>query len=122
LLAAYDDAAGVTAAFNRNMLHVMNRELGADFPTDDFEYVATWDPNRACVEMGLRATRGMNVSVEALGITISLTEGELIHNEVSCKFTRTRFEADLDAAGLSLLQWHTDHQDRYAVALATPQI
>ncbi len=122
LLAAYDDAAGVTAAFNRNMLHVMNRELRADFPVDDFEYVATWDAERACIDMGLRATRDMTVTIGALGETISLAAGELIRNEVSCKFTRARFVTDLEAAGLALAQWHTDRQDRYAVALATPAI
>ena len=118
LLAAYDDAAGVTAEFNKNMLHVVNRELGADFAIEDFEYAAIWNEERACIEMGLRASRPMVVSLTRLLLEISFEEGEMLHNEISCKFTRRTAAAELGAAGLSLDSWHTDRHHRFAVAVA----
>ena len=120
LIAAYDDAAGVTAEFNRNMLHVVNRELGADFVVQDFEYVCVWNERRACVEMGLRATRDMTVRLEAIGLEVEFGHGELLHNEVSCKFTRRTASDELGAAGLALDSWYTDPRNRFALALARP--
>jgi L-histidine N-alpha-methyltransferase len=117
LIAAYDDAAGVTAEFNRNMLHVVNRELDANFVVDSFEYVAVWNENRACVEMGLRATRPMEVRLGKLNLEVSFDEGEHLHNEVSCKFTRRTAAEELEAAGMSLESWYTDRQHRFALAL-----
>lgn len=117
LLAAYDDAAGVTAEFNRNMLHVFNRKLGANFVVDDFDYVATWNEDRACVEMGLRATRPMTVTLSKLDLEISFAAGEHLHNEVSCKFTRHTATDELSASGLTLETWYTDRKHRFALAL-----
>jgi len=120
LLAAYDDAAGVTAEFNRNMLLVINRELDANFPLDAFTYVATWDPASNCVVMGLKADRDMMVVIGALNTELHLRRDEVIHNEVSCKFTEAVVAADFEQAGLALEQWHTGPRDRYALALGIP--
>ena len=120
LVAAYDDAAGVTAEFNRNMLHVVNRELNANFIPTDFDYVAIWNEHRACIEMGLRATRYMDVRLGRLDLNISFDPGEMLHNEVSCKFTRRTAADELEAAGMTLEHWYTDHQHRFALALARP--
>lgn len=117
LLAAYDDAAGVTAEFNRNMLHVVNRELGANFVVDDFDYVATWNEDRCCVEMGLRATRPMTVTLSKLNLEISFAAGEHLHNEVSCKFTRRSATDEFNASGMTLEKWYTDRKQRFALAL-----
>lgn len=120
LEAAYDDAAGVTAEFNRNVLHVLNRELGADFPLADFEHVAFFDRRNEWIEMRLRAQRACAVRVEALGLHVELAEGEEIRTEISAKFTPERLEEDYAAAGLELAGWHTDPLGRFALSLAAP--
>lgn len=121
LVAAYDDAAGVTAAFNRNVLHVLNRELDADFDPDAFEHVAVWDEQHEWIEMRLRARRALAVRVDALGLDVHLEEGEEIRTEVSAKFRRDAVAAELERAGLSLRGWWTDHDADYALALAAPR-
>lgn len=118
--AAYDDAAGVTAEFNRNVLHVLNRELDADFPLGDFEHVAFFDRRNEWIEMRLRAQRACDVRVEALGLRVELAEGEEIRTEISAKFTPQRLTEDYAAAGLALAGWHTDPQERFALSLAAP--
>jgi L-histidine N-alpha-methyltransferase len=120
LEAAYDDAAGVTAEFNRNVLRVLNRELGADFPLADFEHVAFFDRRNEWIEMRLRARRACAVRVEALGLQVELTAGEEIRTEISAKFTPERLVGDFAAAGLELVGWHTDPQQRFALSLAAP--
>jgi len=120
LEAAYDDAAGVTAEFNRNVLRVLNRELDADFPLDDFEHVAFFDRRNEWIEMRLRAQRACAVRIAALGLDVELREGEEIRTEISAKFTPTRVREDFAAAGLRLAGWHTDAQQRFALALAAP--
>lgn len=122
LIAAYDDSAGVTAEFNKNMLHVLNDELGADFPIDDFEYFARWNPHFECVDMGLRATRSMVVRIASLDLTIAFEAGEELHNEVSCKFRFETIGRELASAGLNIVGWHTDARNRFAVALASPSL
>ena len=102
------------------MLHVLNRELDADFPVEEFDYVCIWNERRACIEMGLRATRAMSIPVRKLGLEIRFEAGEQLHNEVSCKFTKETAGEELGAAGLRLAAWYTDPRDRFAVALATP--
>jgi L-histidine N-alpha-methyltransferase len=119
LEAAYDDAAGVTAEFNRNLLCVLNRELGADFPVDAFEHVAFYDEGKARVEMHLRAGRALEVAFPSLGLEVPFAAGELLHTEISCKFTRPQVERELDAAGLRLDAWHEDAEHRFALALAS---
>lgn len=120
LEAAYDDAAGVTAEFNRNVLSVLNRELDADFPLDDFEHVAFFDRRNEWIEMRLRARRACTVHVAALDLHVELRAGELIRTEISAKFTPERVADDFAAAGLRLTDWHTDRQERFALSLAAP--
>lgn len=120
LEAAYDDADGVTAEFNRNVLRVVNRELDADFPLDGFEHVAFFDRRNEWIEMRLRALRPCSVLIGALGLRIELAAGEEIRTEISAKFTRARVEQDYEAAGLRLAGWHTDADERFALSLAAP--
>jgi L-histidine N-alpha-methyltransferase len=105
LVAAYDDAAGITAAFNLNVLQVMNRQLGADFDVDAFRHVAYWDHEREWIEMRLRSTIDQIVSVPAVDLVVSFAAGEKLRTEVSAKFRRSGVEAELAAAGLDLAQW-----------------
>ena len=117
LEAAYNDAAGVTAAFNRNVLAVMNRELDADFDLDAFEHVAFYDREQEWIEMRLRAVRPMDVHVRKLGLDVHFANREELRTEISAKFTRERLEADLDAAGLELDRFMTDEDDLFALSL-----
>jgi L-histidine N-alpha-methyltransferase len=118
--AAYDDAQGVTAEFNRNVLHVMNRELGADFDPGAFDHVAFFDRRREWVEMRLRAQRPMTVRVADLDLQVEFAAGEELRTEISAKFTRERLERDYAAAGLALRGWYTDPEELFAVTLAGP--
>jgi L-histidine Nalpha-methyltransferase len=120
LEAAYDDAAGVTAAFNRNVLHVLNRELEADFPVALFEHVAFFDRRHEWIEMRLRARAACAVRIAVLDLHVAIAEGEEIRTEISAKFTRRRVAEDFAAAGLALAGWHTDPQERFALSLAAP--
>jgi L-histidine N-alpha-methyltransferase len=120
LEAAYDDAAGVTAEFNRNVLRVINRELDADFVPDQFEHVAFFDPKHEWIEMRLRARAPQQVRIGRLGLRVEFEEGEELRTEISAKFTRQRLESDFQAAGLALEQWYTDSDDLFALSLAGP--
>ncbi|MFE5095746.1 L-histidine N(alpha)-methyltransferase [Streptomyces sp. NPDC056638] len=119
LIAAYDDAAGVTAEFNKNVLRVVDRELGADFDPADFDHVALWDPEREWIEMRLRAREALTVKVPDLDLMVSFEAGEELRTEVSAKFRKEGIRAELAAAGLSMDQWWTDSGDRFALSLAT---
>jgi L-histidine N-alpha-methyltransferase len=119
LVAAYDDAAGVTAEFNRNVLHVLNRELDADFDVARFDHVATWNEDASWMEMRLRSTADQTVRVASLGLEIGFAEGEDIHTEISAKFTREGFEAELYAAGfVTDAMW--EDPEGFLLTLATP--
>jgi L-histidine N-alpha-methyltransferase len=119
LVAAYDDAAGVTAAFNRNVLHVLNRELDADFDAERFEHVARWDDEAAWMEMRLRSTSAQTVRIDALELEIEFAEGEDIHTEISAKFTREGFEAELYEAGfVADAMW--EDPEGFLLTVATP--
>ena len=120
LEAAYDDAQGVTAEFNRNVLHVLNRELDADFPTHLFEHVAFFDPDREWIEMRLRARRACHVHIGALDLDVDFARGEEMRTEISAKFTPSRLQADYAASGLELAEWFTDDEGLFALSLATP--
>ncbi|HEV2819428.1 MAG TPA: L-histidine N(alpha)-methyltransferase [Solirubrobacteraceae bacterium] len=120
LEAAYNDAAGKTAAFNRNVLTVMNRELGADFDPDNFEHVAFFDRDREWIDLRLRALGRQWVNVPALDLAIDFRAREEMRTEISTKFTRERLEGDLAAAGLRLAHWLTDPGELYAVSVARP--
>jgi L-histidine N-alpha-methyltransferase len=121
LEAAYNDAAGVTAAFNRNVLHVVNRELDADFDVDAFEHVAFFDREREWIEMRLRACRRMDVRVDALDLDVAFAQREELRTEISAKFTPERLEGDLAAAGLRLREVLTDPDGLFALSLSTPR-
>jgi L-histidine N-alpha-methyltransferase len=116
--AAYDDSAGVTAQFNLNLLHVLNRELGANFDVDAFEHVAFFDREREWIEMRLRATAPQQVRVEALDLDIAFAAREELRTEISAKFTPAGLRADLTAAGLELVEFYTDPDELFAVSLA----
>lgn len=116
LLRAYDDALGVTAAFDKNLLSVLDRALGADFDPARFAHEARWNEAEAQIEMHLRATEAHRVRLPALDATIALAEGETIRSEISRKFTRARASALLGRAGLALGAWLDDGD--FALALA----
>lgn len=118
LVAAYDDAAGVTAEFNRNVLHVINRELSADFDADAFKHVALWDAEREWIEMRLRASRPMRVRIAELDLDVEFGEGEELRTEVSAKFREHGVRSELSAAAFRPLRWWTDPKDRFAVSLS----
>ncbi|MFD5344700.1 L-histidine N(alpha)-methyltransferase [Streptomyces anulatus] len=119
LVAAYDDAAGVTAAFNKNVLSVVNRELGADFPLDDFDHLAVWNPRDRWIEMRLRARRALSVKIRELDLVVPFEAGEELRTEVSAKFRQEDVREELSAAGMRLTQWWTDSAGRFALSLAT---
>ncbi|MFE7791921.1 L-histidine N(alpha)-methyltransferase [Streptomyces sp. NPDC057460] len=119
LVAAYDDAAGVTAAFNKNVLTVVDRELGADFDPADFDHVALWDQQQEWIEMRLRARRALTVKIPGLDLVVPFEAGEDMRTEVSAKFRKEGIRGELAAAGLRLTQWWTDSADRFALSLAT---
>jgi L-histidine N-alpha-methyltransferase len=116
--AAYNDAAGLTAAFNRNVLAVINRELGADFDLRAFEHVAFYDRCHEWIEMRLRALAPQVVNVRRLGLTVHFAHREELRTEVSAKFTRERLTRDLAAAGLALETWTTDPRGLFAVSVS----
>lgn len=119
LVAAYDDAAGVTAAFNKNVLNVVNRELGADFPLGDFDHLAVWNPRDRWIEMRLRARRALSVKIRELDLVVPFEAGEELRTEVSAKFRQEDVREELAAAGMRLTQWWTDSAGRFALSLAT---
>jgi L-histidine N-alpha-methyltransferase len=116
--AAYDDSAGVTAEFNRNVLHVINRELDADFSPEAFEHIAFFDRKHEWIEMRLRSQRPCTVLVGDLGLRVDFAAGEELRTEISAKFTRARVEEDFHAAGLELDAWYTDPDELFALSLA----
>lgn len=120
LIPAYDDPGGVTADFNRNVLRVLNGELGADFDVEAFEHVAVWNEAEEWIEMRLRATRAMQVQVPGAGLQISFDQGEDLRTEVSAKFRPERIAAELAAAQLTIAGQWTDPDKRYAMTLAEP--
>jgi L-histidine N-alpha-methyltransferase len=120
LVAAYDDSAGVTAAFNQNVLSVMNAALGADFDLDTFAHVAVWDAAAEWIEMRLRSTTAQSVRVPGVGLTVEFGEGEEMRTEVSSKFRRSGITAELAAAGFTLRSWWTDAAGQFGVSLSTP--
>jgi L-histidine Nalpha-methyltransferase len=118
LVRAYDDAAGVTARFNLNVLQVVNRELDADFDLAGFEHRALFDEQEQWIEMRLRSVRDQQVTVEALGLQVGFAAGEELRTEISAKFTEQRLAAEYRDAGLRLTSWWTDPAGDYAVSLA----
>ncbi|RGC67781.1 Histidine-specific methyltransferase EgtD [Micromonospora sp. MW-13] len=116
IVPAYDDGAGVTAEFNRNVLRVINRELDADFDPEAFTHVALWDPEREWIEMRLRADRPHRVRV--LDLDVAFAAGEELRTEVSAKFRPEGIAAELAAAGFTAHEFWTDADGRFGVTLA----
>ena len=119
LEAAYNDSAGVTAAFNRNVLRAINRELGADFDEDGFEHVAVFVQESSWIEMRLRARRPQFVRVPEADLELHFAAGEHVRTEISTKFTRAGLEAELLSAGLRLERFMTDAHGLFGVTLAS---
>ncbi|MFD5825745.1 L-histidine N(alpha)-methyltransferase [Lentzea sp. NPDC060358] len=118
LVRAYDDAQGVTAQFNRNVLNVLNREVGGDFDVEAFEHVALWNAEQEWIEMRLRAKRAVRVRIAGLGLTVDFREGEELRTEVSAKFREEGVRRELEEGGFALHRWWTDTEGRFAVSLA----
>ena len=118
LEAAYDDSQGITAEFNRNVLLVLNRELGADLDPEGFDHVALFDRENEWIEMRLRARREMSTTITALDLPVHFDAGEEMRTEISAKFTRERVQGDLAAAGLELASWLTDPDGLFALTLS----
>ena len=121
LEAAYDDSAGVTAAFNRNLLHRLNRDLDADFAPDQFEHVALFDPEREWIEMRLRSTVDQVVTIAGLDLTVRFAAGEEMRTEISAKFRADGLTGELTVAGLRPLELWTDPDRDFALSLSTPK-
>jgi L-histidine Nalpha-methyltransferase len=119
MVAAYDDAHGVTAAFNRNLLRVLNRELSADFDVDAFDHHALWDARQEWIEMRLRAQRAMTVRLADLDLTVQFAEGEELTTETSAKFRPGGVRGWLEATGYEITRTWTDGRGRHALTLAT---
>jgi len=117
LLAAYDDAEGVTAAFNRNLLARLNRELDAEFELDAFAHCALWNGARSRIEMHLNSLDAQRVHVGALGLTVDFAAGESIHTENSYKYRPGQAEALLAEAGFRAEATWTDARGWFAVCL-----
>jgi L-histidine Nalpha-methyltransferase len=120
LLAAYDDERGVTAAFNRNVLAVLNAKLAANFDVDAFEHVAVWNKAERWMEMRLRATSAQHVTIPALDMTVDFAAGEEMLTEISSKFTRGQVEDELWDAGFVVDHTWTDPEGDFLLTLAHP--
>jgi L-histidine N-alpha-methyltransferase len=118
LVRAYDDSAGVTAEFNRNVLRVVNRELDADFVPERFEHVALWDDRNEWIEMRLRSVEPQVARIGELDLEVPFAAGEELRTEISAKFRREGVEAELGAVGLTLTDWWTDSTGSFAVSLS----
>ena len=118
ILAAYNDPGGVTAAFSRNILCILNNRLDADFEPEAFDHVPRWDAANEWVDIRLRARTAQTVRIAALDLRVEFAEGEEMHTEISAKFRRDRLEAELAGAGLEVRRWWTDPGEGFGVALA----
>ncbi|MSO94279.1 MAG: L-histidine N(alpha)-methyltransferase [Thermoleophilia bacterium] len=122
LEAAYNDSAGITEAFVRNALTVLDRELGSRFDQEGFSFEARWDAENEWVELGLRSLRAQTVALPVLDTDVSFGDGELLRIEVSSKFRREGIEKELAAAGLTVERWWTDPDGDFGLLLATPAV
>jgi L-histidine Nalpha-methyltransferase len=120
LVAAYDDPAGVSAAFNKNILSVLNAELGADFDPDAFAHVVLWDPRGEWIEVRLRSLKRQTVTLPEIDLVVVFAEGEEMQTELSAKFRRAGIGAELAAAGLALRSWWTDDGGQFGLSLSVP--
>jgi L-histidine Nalpha-methyltransferase len=121
LEAAYNDSAGVTAEFNRNVLRVINANLDGDLDPARFDHVARYDEAQQRIEMRLRSRESQTARIDALDMDVDFERGEDILTEISCKFTREGLTREYAAAGLELVSWHTDTRGRFALSLTAPR-
>lgn len=119
MVAAYSDSRGVSARFNKNSLSVINAGLGGDLPIDAFEHETRFDAECSCMVQSLRARRDIHASLEAIGLDIHILQGESIHTEISCKFTKDSISDELEAAGFSISSIFTDSLERFALVFAS---
>ena len=122
LVAAYDDPAGLSSDFNKNVLRVINEQLDADFDLDAFEHVALFDPVHEWVEMRLRSRVDQTVKIHALDLAVDFAAGEDLRTETSAKFRREGLAAELASAGLELARWFSGPGQEYGLALAVPRL
>ena len=120
LVTAYDDTAGVTADFNKNVLAVLNVRLGADFDLDSFDHVATWVPEREWIEMRLRSATDQEAWIADLELPVAFCTGEEMRTEISAKFRRSGVATELAAAGLTMRSWWTDEAGQFGLSLSEP--
>lgn len=118
LVAAYNDSAGVTAEFNRNILSVLNRELGADADLNAFSHDAYWDPANEWIDITLRSEIDQVLRVEALDLDVEFAAGDRLRTEISAKFRRAGVAAELAAAGLTMTEWWTDRDGDFGLSLS----
>jgi L-histidine N-alpha-methyltransferase len=118
LEAAYDDSQGVTAAFNKNVLAVLNERLDASFDLDAFEHVARWDAENLWMDIRLRSLRHQVIEIRSLGLQVAFAAGEEMRTEISTKFAREGLEGIYAEAGLEITDWWTDPEGHYALSLA----
>jgi L-histidine N-alpha-methyltransferase len=118
LEAAYNDSAGVTADFNKNVLRVLNRELDADFDLEAFEHVAFWDAENSWIDIRLRSLTEQLVTIPKLEMAVEFGPGEEMRTEISAKFTREHLERTYARVGLEMVEWWTDPDDLFALSLA----
>ena len=119
MVAAYNDSQGVSAAFNKNILAVINKTLGGNLPLDGFDHESTFFPDSGCMKQSLRANRDITATLQAAGITIGFTKGEAVHTEWSCKFTVDGISAELATSGLTVSDVLTDSNAHFALIVAT---
>jgi len=119
MVAAYSDAQGLSAAFNKNILTVINRHLDGDFPLEAFAHETRFNADSGCMEQSLRAVHDVTVHLDTIDLTIQIASGESIHTEWSCKFTKDGVAAQLEKAGLTVSDILTDGLDRFALVIAT---
>jgi L-histidine Nalpha-methyltransferase len=120
LVAAYDDAAGVTADFNKNVLHVLNDQLGGNFDPEVFSHVALWNAEEEWIEMRLRAEKRTEVTLEAADIHVAFDQGEELLTEISAKFTPERVASELSAAGFVVDDMWGAEEGEFLLTLAHP--
>jgi len=120
LVPAYSDSLGITEAFNKNVLAVLDRELDADFDPAEFDHVALWNAAEERIEMRLRSRSAQNVKIRALDLVVDFAQDEEVRTEISCKFRREGLTAELERGGFDVKHWWTDRAERFALLLARP--
>ena len=119
MVTAYDDPKGVSAEFNKNILDVINRDLGGDIPVDFFDHLSEFNAHSGCMEQSLVAREKVVANIRALDLAVTVMPGERLHTEVSCKFTESQITEEFEDAGMELVRWLTDANGFYALAVAT---